>query len=348
MNDLKKRLMSRPVQACAACRIDCGGTLDIKTFYYPLRHLSPCTFNIALQLKTRVTLRPFDSGRIKVSSTGFDTEVYPADRAPFDTPLGLMFAVAACFQVSGVHVDIASESPPRSALGGSSAATVALIGALSMALEGRVGQGSTVVMAHAVEEAVAGLPCGMQDQLAATYGGVHAWYWPGDPGDPPFRSRKVVSDQDHESLERRLLLAYCGVPHESRDTNRKWIEGYVSGRQRQYWEEIVKTTRTFVRALSVKDWTSAVHAMNKEVDLRRELTPEVFDELGEALVDAARKAGCAARFAGAGGGGCIWALGDMERIAELKKAWSTILEQRPEAGLLDLKIDRKGLEVSSY
>jgi len=348
VQDLKKRLMSRPVQACAACRIDCGGTLDIKTFYYPLRHLSPCTFNIALDLKTRVTLHPFDSGRIKISSTGFDTEVHPAGQAPFDSPLGLMFAVAACFHVGGVHVDIASESPPRSALGGSSAAAVALIGALSMALEGRVSQENTVVMAHAIEEAVAGLPCGMQDQLAATYGGVHAWYWPGNPDDPPFRGRKVVSEKDLESLERRLLVAYCGVPHESRNTNRKWIEGYVSGRQRQYWVEIVKTTRTFVRALSVKDWTSAVHAMNKEVELRRELTPEVFDEVGVALVEAARDVDCAARFAGAGGGGCVWALGDTERIAELRVAWTNTLSQRDEAGLLDPKIDRKGLEVSFY
>jgi hypothetical protein len=37
------------VQASAPCRVDMGGTLDIGTFYYPLQHAGPCTFNLALK-----------------------------------------------------------------------------------------------------------------------------------------------------------------------------------------------------------------------------------------------------------------------------------------------------------
>ena len=42
-------LESRPIEASAPCRIDMGGTLDISTFYLPLRHLYPCTLNIAIR-----------------------------------------------------------------------------------------------------------------------------------------------------------------------------------------------------------------------------------------------------------------------------------------------------------
>ena len=240
---LKKRLESRPVEASAACRIDCGGTLDIKSFYYPLRHLSPCTFNIALDMKTRVRILSHRSGQIKVSSRGFGTEEHPADNAPFSGLLGLVFAIATYFRVEGVHIEIVSESPPRSALGGSSTAAVALIGALANALadDNAISLMSTkqiVLLAHAIEEAVARIPCGMQDQLAAAYGGVHAWYWPSEPADPPFKRIEVLSKDDYATLEACLLVAYCGVPHESQDINSKWINQFVRGRARPLWPEI--------------------------------------------------------------------------------------------------------------
>lgn len=345
MKDLKKQLESQPVSASAACRVDFGGTLDIKTFYYPLHHLSPCTFNIALDLKTRVTLLPHRSGKVKISSRGFDSDEYAVDDAPFDSPLGLMFAVAAYFRVAGVHIDIISESPPRSALGGSSTATVALIGALFMALHGRVNQQKTALLAHAIEESVAGVPCGIQDQLAAVYGGVHAWYWPSEPTEPPFRGRNVLAKKDYGILEEHLLVAYCGVPHESRDINSKWVRAFVVGRNRHLWTEIVGFTRAFVKALSVKDWTSAVHAMNSELEVRRQMTPDVLDDMGEALVKKARDHNCAARFTGAGGGGCLWALGTKTNIDGLRPVWTGLLSQRDGACLIDPKVDTKGLEV---
>ncbi len=350
MITLKNRLESGPVKAAAACRIDCGGTLDIKTFYYPLRHLSPCTFNIALDMKTGVRLLPYSSGETKVSSSGFSAEAHPADKAPFSGPLGLVFAIATYFGVEGVHIEITSKSPPRSALGGSSTAAVAVIGALANALTGKgVAPMSTeqiVLLAHSIEESVAGIPCGMQDQLAAAYGGVHAWYWPGVPGQPRFKRTEVLKKKDYATLEKHLLIAYCGVPHHSQDINSKWIEQFVKGRGRHLWPEIVSCTKEFVESIMIKDWGAAVWAMNREVEIRRKMTPEVFDEIGVALLEQALSGSCGARFTGSGGGGCIWALGEEEDIRTLGPEWADILSRRQGAKLLDVKIDPKGLEVA--
>ena len=75
---IQKKLESEPIVASAPCRIDMGGTLDIAIFSYPLRHLAPCTFNIALRLRTRVRLLPFTRGKIKISSRGFKDASRPA------------------------------------------------------------------------------------------------------------------------------------------------------------------------------------------------------------------------------------------------------------------------------
>jgi D-glycero-alpha-D-manno-heptose-7-phosphate kinase len=324
-----------------------GGTLDISTFHYPLHYLGPCTFNIAIDLRTQVRILPYEYGKVRVSSRGFESAEYPLDEAPFDHPLGLMFAIAGYFRAGGVHIVIDSASPPRSALGGSSSAAVALIAAFDHAF-GESGRKTfstrqKVMLAHAIESSVAGVPCGVQDQLAAAYGGVHAWYWSGQAHGALFKKKVVVPRRHHRSFEKHLLLAYCGIPHESKDINGRWVAGFLAGCNRAHWVKIVRYTRDFIDAVASGDYADACRAMNRETALRRELTPDVLDPVGERLVDTAEASGCGARFSGAGGGGCIWALGPADNIDRLQDKWQTILAKRQDACLLSAHIDAGGL-----
>lgn len=326
-----------------------GGTLDIPTFYYPLRHLDPCTFNIALGLRTRVRLLPYTKGVIKISSRGFKDAEYPADAAPFDHPLGLMFATATYFNAGGVHIDIESGSPPRSALGGSSVAAVALVAALATVFQrggesdNNINRRLIALLAYKLEETVAGVPCGSQDQLAAAYGGVHVWYWKNRPDRSHFKRIVAVKKEYHKELERRLLLAYCGKPHVSKDINGRWIQQFFAGKNRVVWKEIIDQTRQFAAALTDRNYSQAVVHMNRETALRRAMTPDVLDNVGVRLVESALQNGCGARFTGAGGGGCIWALGESENVDRLRPLWEESLSTRKEARLLDAKIDTAGV-----
>jgi D-glycero-alpha-D-manno-heptose-7-phosphate kinase len=349
-NNLKEILEHKPIETSAPCRIDMGGTLDIPTFYYPLGHLNPCTFNIALGLRTRVRLLPYTKGLIKISSRGFKDAEFPADAAPFDHPLGLMFATAAYFKAQGIHIDIESGSPPRSALGGSSAAAVALVAALLTLFE----RGSSdnnfnrrliALLAYKIEETTAGVPCGSQDQLAAAYGGVHVWYWQDRPGQSHYKRKVAVKKETHKELERRLLLAYSGNPHVSKDINGRWVQQFLAGKNRDRWREIIDQTHRFTAALADRNYRQAAEYMNRETAIRRELTPDVLDNVGEKLVETALQNGCGARFTGAGGGGCIWALGGIENIDRLRPLWEEFLSTRKEAGLLNVEIDTKGVVV---
>ncbi len=339
------------VTATAPCRVDLGGTLDLATIGLPLARLHPCTVNIALAARTIVTVAAGAPGWIRVRSDGFRPARFRPGQAPGDHPLGLMFAVADFFQADGVDIHIASGSPPRSALGGSSVAAVALVAAFGRALA-RSGAGErnrrqVALLAWRIETAAAGAVCGLQDQLAAVYGGINAWYWSHAAEAAPFRRRRLAAPGGVAAFNRCLLVAYGGTPHVSLDVNGRWVRDFRrGGRHRRPWERIAALVHDFVAAWERGDLKAAAAVMNAETALRREMTPRVLDATGARLVEAAAAAGCGARFSGAGGGGCIWALGPAPAIAGLRKTWQTVLASVPDAGLLEAGVDCRGLSVS--
>ena len=346
---IRELLKDRHVEASAPCRIDMGGTLDLSTFYLPLRRYRPCTFNIALDMRTTVIVKPYRKGITRVRSSGFEPTAFPLFQAPFDHPLGLMFAIATYFGADGVEISIVSASPPRSALGGSSSAAVALAAAfqtvLSAAGDASTPVQETALLAHALEGSVAGVPCGLQDHLAAAYGGIHAWYWAQDNTIRSFKKVAIVEPRRFQEIESHIMVAYCGIPHVSKDINAQWVRQFIAGKHRQKWEETCTITQKFIDAMADLNYREAARCMNREVDLRREMTPEVFDDMGEQLRVSAVENACGVRFTGAGGGGCVWALGDMEDIDRLRGIWENILGQRKDARILDSHIDGKGVTV---
>ena len=342
----QKLLEHHGVRASVPCRIDFGGTLDLATFYIPLYQINPSTVNMAVDLRTTVTLSAWTRGRIRISSRGFESAEFDADEAPFNHPMGLMFACAAYFNARGVHIQIDSASPPRSALGGSSSAAVAIIAAF-YAVQGRpVDPGAIAMEAHCLEASVAGVVCGAQDQLAASFGGVNQWYWKLGQNGPLFVRKNLLLNFEPGELDPHLLVAYCGNPHESKDINGRWVEGFLAGRNRRIWREIARLTEEFAAAVTKKDYALAGRLMNQETLLRLEMTPDVLDKTGIRLFERAAANFCGARFTGAGGGGCIWAMGTGRELADLKADWLGIIEQDPGADLLNTKIDPIGIIIS--
>jgi D-glycero-alpha-D-manno-heptose-7-phosphate kinase len=72
----------------------------------------------------------------------------------------------------------------------------------------------------------------------------------------------------------------------------------------------------------------------------------VLDDMGTRLVETAMRCACGSRFTGAGGGGCLWALGRAEDIQRLRPAWEEVLSDRAEACLLPVGIDAEGLSIA--
>ena len=134
IQSIKELLEKQPIEASAPCRIDSGGTWDIRALALPFEKIKPVTVNIALNLRTHVTLAPFEDGKVKLLSKGFSHgEMYPFENLPFNSHFGLFFAAVSHFGFHGLQVQIKSDSPVKSALGGSSTALIALLKALSKA-----------------------------------------------------------------------------------------------------------------------------------------------------------------------------------------------------------------------
>jgi D-glycero-alpha-D-manno-heptose-7-phosphate kinase len=150
-----------------------------------------------------------------------------------------------------------------------------------------------------------------------------------------------------DALNRSLLVAYGGNPHVSLDVNGRWVHGFRhGGSHRDLWRQIAALSHDFIDAWERGDLKAAGEVLNVDTRLRRQMTPEVLDEAGQRLADAAVAAGCGARFAGAGGGGCVWGLGTAAAIAGLRETWQTILASIPGGRLLDTRVDPQGVAVS--
>jgi len=341
-------LSRQTVTASAPCRIDSGGTWDIKALALPLERVRPTTVNMALTLRTSVSLHPYEAGQVMIRSAGFDRpEVFPGDRLPFDTRFGLFFAAVSYFGFQGLEVRIDSQSPVKSALGGSSTALVALIKALSKAAFHIGGRGLSnreiLYLGYHLEDGISGGNCGIQDQAAAVYGGVQQWEWHYGNQTVLFTKRLLLDREGQKALSGRLLVAYSGKRHTALRTNRRWIKDFLSGRTRSGWLKVNETVQRFGRAIAAGDWNRAAAHIREEMAVRKEITPEALNPTAVDLIEKAEDAGCGARFTGAGAGGSLWAIGDRPQIETLRVLWQNRLAGIKGAAILDCRVDASGV-----
>ncbi len=348
MLSVKKILQPQAIEASAPCRIDSGGTWDIKALALPLQRIEPVTLNMALNLRTWVSLSPFKNGWVSVSSEGFPRgEEYPLDSVPFNSPFGLFFAAISHFAFHGLQVHIRSDSPVKSALGGSSTALTALLKALSKlstAAGGKKFSAREILhMGYHLEDGVSGGNCGIQDQAAAVYGGVNRWTWRYGERGSPFKREPLLDMNGKRELSRRILVAFSGKSHASLRINRTWINDFLSGETRSGWVKVNEVVDSLAAAIKTKEWDKAARLLREELAIRRDITPDALIPLTEELVDRAENLGCGARFAGAGGGGTVWALGKLDRIRKLRKIWEGILAPIKGGKILECEIDPMGM-----
>ena len=349
MRSLKRLLTQQNVRSSAPCRIDSGGTWDIKALALPFQGVEPTTINIALTLRTSVVLSPYRDGWIKISSRGFPRgEIFSKNQIPFNSSFGLFLAAISYFGFHGLDVQINSQSPVKSALGGSSTAMVALIKVLdkvSVRLGGKkLSKEKILHLAYHLEDGVSGGMCGLQDQAAAVYGGVHQWKWRYGNRTSPFEKIPLLDRTGQKKLSKRILVAYSGKSHISSRTNHNWIKGFLSSRTRSGWIKVNKIVHNLAQSIKENDWNQAAGQLQEEMALRKKLTPEALIPITEKLVEQARNAGCGARFAGAGAGGSLWALGEIENIQLLRTIWTKTMTQVKGARVLDCEVDPLGVE----
>jgi D-glycero-alpha-D-manno-heptose-7-phosphate kinase len=326
------------LDSSAPTRIDlAGGTIDIWPLY--LFHDGASTLNAAISLRAHVELESRSDGRLEFRSVDTDRRASAAHWSELDASgdLSLLALMARHYQLENVTLTTRGESPAGAGIAGSSALTIALCGALARWTRQSIEPERLLQVAMNVECQTIRVPTGVQDYRPALYGGVAAIELGVDG------VRRVALDVDPRELERRIVLAYTGVPRNSGTNNWEIIKRHIDGDRHVFdcFERIRDTAVDMRAALDRGDWDEVGRQIAKEWDNRKHLAPGVSTPAIEDLVVRAAKAGAtAAKVCGAGGGGCLFCYGPPEARASIRASLA-----EGGARVLDYHVETEGLRV---
>ncbi len=331
------------ITATAPNRVDlAGGTTDIHPLYLLMD--GGCTVNVAINVRSRVSLRTLDKLKIRIISEdiGRSLEAWPPADLPLDGPLGLIGrAVRAAPPDHGIEMMTLNESPTCSGLGASSALLVAALAGL-LKLRGEDYNPRDVIhLATSVETAAIGVPTGKQDHIAAAYGGVSLIEF----GYRDFERRTIrPGSKALEYLRQTLVLTHTGQGRFSGMNNWEITKRFIDDDREVKAKlfSIRDIARAVYRALDEDRFDDIPNLVQQEWEVRRTLAPGVSTPRIESLAAAASRAGAlASKICGAGGGGCMMTLAPEEKRA-------AVCESLEATGgkIIQFEIDRQGLVIN--
>ena len=328
------------IESSAPTRIDlAGGTLDIWPLY--LFHEHAQTLNAAISLRARCTIRPRADKRITMISEDTGTRVEAAHWSELrdNHDLKLVGRLLHYFQATGLEVRTRSESPVGAGIAGSSALNIAICGALAAWGERAVPDDLLLQIAQNVEAQVIDVPTGVQDYRPALYGGISAVELRVDG------IRRVPLHVDARALQQRVVLAYTNASRNSGINNWEMTKRHIDGdpEVRSRFARIRDVAVAMRESLERQDWPAVGRHVADEWENRKRLAPGVTTPAIDAMLEAAVAAGAwGGKVCGAGGGGCLFCIGDPEQVPAIRRALSG-----HGARLLDYQIETEGLQVET-
>jgi len=327
-----------PIATSAPTRIDlAGGTIDIWPLY--LFHDGASTLNAAISLRAHAQVDPRTDGRIEVRSIDTDCRLSASDWSELSGSgeLPLLALLARHYQLENATLTTRGESPAGAGIAGSSALTIAVVGALARWTGGSSNDEHLLQVAMNVECQTIRVPTGVQDYRPALHGGIAAIELRTDG------VRRVGLDVDPHELERRIVLAYTGAPRNSGTNNWEITKRHIDGDRHVFdcFERIRDTAVSMRTALQRGDWEEIGRQIAREWENRKRLAPGVTTPAIDDLIARASAAGAtAAKVCGAGGGGCLFCYGPPQAHAAIGAALTG-----GGARLLDYRVETEGLRL---
>jgi len=222
---------------------------------------------------------------------------------PPDSPL-VRAALARAGLADAVRVALRSDFPVGAGLGGSSAASAALLGALDVWRGIRIDRVAIAERGRAIEVEDLGVAGGRQDHYCATHGGVLDLTFGATVGV----RRLALPPALRAELEQRCTLVYTGESRVSGRTITGVLEGYRRGEKRVTFAlaRLRELAQQMITALERADVDSLAALVGEHWTHQRTLHPDIPTPRIDAIVDQAARAGAlGAKATGASGGGCV-------------------------------------------
>jgi len=295
------------VRSKAPLRISfAGGGTDVPP--YP-QERGGAVLSVTINKYAYVSLMSSEDDAITVQSLDYDIVAKYRNQAElaYNGELDLVKAAIRRLAVEkrGLHLFLHSDAPPGSGLGSSSTLVVALVGTFRHWLRQPLTDYQIAELAYQIERADLGIKGGMQDQYAATFGGVNFIEF----GDKTVIVNPLrVSPERLNELEYNLLLCYTGRTRVSANIVARQTDSFI-----QKKEEVVRALDAQKQmAIQMKnallqgrldDFGSLLHdAWQTKKHLDPAITTEQIDEMYEA---GCREGALGGKILGAGGGGYL-------------------------------------------
>jgi D-glycero-alpha-D-manno-heptose-7-phosphate kinase len=308
-----------PIEAIAPLRISfVGGGTDFPHWY---EEHGGAVLSATIDHVVRVRVTPRHDRQVEVRSLDLDRLVaYHLDDGPvYDGALDLVkAAIDDAALRDGVDVEIRSEAPPGSGLGGSSAVVTALVAALAMLGRRVLTPEALARIAYRIEREDLGIAGGWQDQYAAAFGGCNLLEFTADAvGVHP-----VADGERLARLARGLLLCYTGTVRRNVGLIDRQIALHRQGRE----ETLLGMKRLHEMAYLMRDVVeradlASLGALLHEAFVAKKLmNPSITDDTPiESMLAAARAEGAyGGKVCGAGGGGYLLIAADPSRHDEIR------------------------------
>jgi D-glycero-alpha-D-manno-heptose-7-phosphate kinase len=250
----------------------------------------------------------------------------------------LVRAAVRCSAVPDALATVTSDFPVGAGLGGSSAAGVALAGALAALADTSTDPASLAERSRRTEVEELGIIGGFQDHHAAAFGG--ALLLAG--GTVVHVERLVISDALAETLARRIVLVYTGQSRISARTIAAVADGCRAGEPSvcRALDRCKHLALLMADALRCADVDALGELVGEHWFHQRALHPSITTERIDAIHAASARAGALGMKAlGASGGGCVMAVARDGREDSLAAALAPLGER------LEFEVDRTGFHL---
>lgn len=318
-----------------------GGGTDLPQYYekHPGAVLSSTINRYA-----HVSAYARNDGTVEINSLdlGHNVQYNLQDGPVFDGIMDLAKAAIRRMELNhGVTLDIRTEAPRGSGLGGSSALTSAVLGALSAVNGSFHSLYDFAELNYTIERKDLGITGGKQDQYATTFGGFNILEFHSDRVSvTPLRiDRSVLND-----LEAHLLLCYTGKIRPDLGLVDQQMRYFSEGRK----ETLAGMSRMYEMVYEMKEalLTGALdrfgEMLHEAYVNKQKMNPHVADGTpADALYAAARKNGAiGGKLLGAGGGGYLLLFCETSKQLKVRRALEEL-----DGHFTDFSFDGLGMQV---
>ena len=240
--------------------------------------------------------------------------------------------------IDGAEASLSSDYPIAAGLGGSSAAGVALAGALAASQSSPLAPRELAELSRDTEVTELGVAGGYQDHYAAAFGGALLLSFHANVGVEPI----PLTPDLRTELAQRAILVYTGESRISSAMITAVRDGYVAG------ERPIVSALARMKAIAL-DMAAALRSGDIDAlggltgehwQHQRTLHPSITTPRIDAIADAAGSAGALGiKALGASAGGCVVAIAARGREEELVRALSRL------GARLEYSVDTTGFDV---